>query len=81
MAAHQELSWPPVRTFMSAYKENLMAADKCRGIRGERPYRQVPQPIWVFGGRTGLKTFPNYPLTNIGASISRVRPTTTQGPM
>jgi hypothetical protein len=28
MAAHQELSWPPVRTFMSAYKENLMAADK-----------------------------------------------------
>ena len=30
MAAHQELSWPPVRTFMSAYKENLMAADRLR---------------------------------------------------
>jgi hypothetical protein len=28
MAAHQEFLWPPARTFVAAYKENLMAADK-----------------------------------------------------
>ena len=27
MAAHREFSWPPARSFVSAYKENLMAAD------------------------------------------------------
>lgn len=27
MATHQELSWSPARTFVAAYKENLMAAD------------------------------------------------------
>ncbi len=27
MAAHQEFSWPPARTLVAAYKENLMAAD------------------------------------------------------
>ena len=27
MAAHREFSWPPARSLVSAYKENLMAAD------------------------------------------------------
>ena len=30
MAASKEFWWPPARTFVSAYEENLMAADSCR---------------------------------------------------
>jgi hypothetical protein len=29
VAVYQENSWPPARTFVAAYKENLMAADTC----------------------------------------------------
>jgi hypothetical protein len=45
MAAHQELSWPPVRTFMSAYKENLMAADtRSARTASKRPCKEGYTP-------------------------------------
>ena len=38
MAAYQEISWPPARTFVAAYKENLMAADTCQRSTDRRVF-------------------------------------------
>jgi hypothetical protein len=42
VAAQQEFSWPPVRTFLSAYKENLTAADTHHGERRASPVQGRP---------------------------------------
>src|ERR1051325_5605709 len=42
---HWGVSWPPVGTFVTAYGENLMTAD--RPGRGARPGKSVPGGDWI----------------------------------